>query len=91
MVQEEYDGVVAKREAMELLAKRRATNKIRFGVTCAFGQMFGMGYGIFFFSSWDVVEALTWCTSAFWLMIGSKLFLWKDIDMDIGAYENLLE
>ena len=76
---------------MELLAKKKATSKIRFGVSCCFGQFFAMGWGIFYYSSWDVVEALTWCTSAFWLMIGAKLYLWKGIDMDVSAYESLLE
>ena len=57
----------------------------------AFGQFTAMGVAIFGVSSWDVVEPLTYVTSAFWLMIGSKIFLWKNVDMDISAYDQLLE
>ena len=75
---------------MELLAKKKATAKIRLGVLGCFGQTSAMGYFIFYASSWDTMEALTWVTSAFWMLFGSVLFLRMGIDMDIGAYQSLI-
>lgn len=50
-----------------------------------------MGLGIFVISSWDVIEPLTFIAQAFWLMVGSKIYLWKSVDMDISAYDQLYE
>ena len=46
---------------------------------------------IFYVSSWDVMEAITFIATAFWLMIGSHLFLFKKIDMTLDAYDQLID
>lgn len=56
-------------------------------MACLFGQTAGMGLGIFVVSSWDVVEPLTFMATAFWLMIGSKLWLFRGVDMSISVYD----
>lgn len=90
-IQEQLDEQRKKREQIELQARSKATNKIRFGLACAFGQTGGMGIGIFVVSSWDVFEPLSFLVTAFWLMIGSKLWLLKGVDMTIDVYEQLYE
>eukprot|EP00355_Strombidium_rassoulzadegani_P007104 CAMPEP_0168623744 /NCGR_PEP_ID=MMETSP0449_2-20121227/8995_1 /TAXON_ID=1082188 /ORGANISM="Strombidium rassoulzadegani, Strain ras09" /LENGTH=228 /DNA_ID=CAMNT_0008665159 /DNA_START=268 /DNA_END=951 /DNA_ORIENTATION=- len=79
-------------EAMQLKAQRRAKNKILLAFSVCFGQLSGMGYSIFIYSSWDVVEPLTWMVQSFWLMVGSTFFLAKRTDFDFEiAFEAFVD
>lgn len=56
-------------------------------MSVALAQTGGMGLGIYYFSSWDVVEPMTFMFSAFWLMVGSGYFLRNKIDFEYeGAF-----
>mgnify|MGYP001024871889 CR=1 FL=1 len=69
-------------------AIRSAKTKILGAFGVAFMQLSGMGSGIYYFSSWDVVEPLTFMFSSFWLMIGSTFHLYHKIDFEyMNAYE----
>lgn len=47
-----------------------------------------MGVGIYGISSWDVVEPMTFMFQAFWLMIGSTVYLRHKIDFSYdGAFD----
>mmetsp|Transcript_16668 Transcript_16668/g.25698 ORF Transcript_16668/g.25698 Transcript_16668/m.25698 type:complete len:97 (+) Transcript_16668:348-638(+) len=45
-------------------------------------QLIGMGLSIFHFSSWDVVEPITWIVQAFWLSVGSSYYLSQKSDFE---------
>ena len=62
-------------KSLEDEATASAKSKLRLAFGICFGQFAGMGLGIFHFSSWDVVEPITWLVQAFWLMVGSTFYL----------------
>lgn len=66
-------------------ATRKAKNRLRFAFLTCFGQLTGMGVGIYGVSSWDVVEPLTFLLSAFWLMTGSAFWLRHKIDFSYSS------
>ena len=45
-------------------------------------QFSAMGLSIFHFSTWDVVEPLTWVVQSTWIFTGATFFLWQKSDMN---------
>ena len=64
------------------MAQRSAKRKVGALFMIFTAQFAGMGSSIFYFSSWDVVEAITWIVQSGWMFIGASYFLWQKSDMD---------
>lgn len=72
-------------EALDIQADKFAKKLVIFGFMMCLGQTAGYGMLIFKIFSWDVMEPITYLTSAFYACVGMGFYLKYREDFEIGS------